>query len=460
MQTATRLHQGALGLTESLIMGVAGTAPAFSLAATVTTLIAAVGVLAVPSLLYSGLIMFGVTLAFIHLTRINASAGASFTWVGEIFHPLLGFLCGWSLLVASSVFMVSGSMPAATATLALVAPQYLDSPGWVSGLAAAWLVLVGIIVIKGIKATSYTQIVFTVIEVGSLGAIMLAAWLSPTVHPAHMLDVSSLSVKAFTPKLFVAGALISLFFFWGWDVTLNLNEETQSAETSARKALYGAMAITMLLYVSFAATALHVLSDEELAHAGTNVIYVIASRVFPHPWSYIALIAVTLSTVGNLETSILQFTRTLYAKSRSGVLPPRYAQLHASWQTPWAATLLIVGLGLIFLLGASFFPTVKLVIADSVNAIGFQVCFYYSLTAFACVWRFRIEATQSLAKFFDLLFWPLLSGLFLVFIAVESVPTFDTVTNAIGLGGIVVGLVPWMIHQRRRTSQSTAKSAI
>ncbi|NNM53041.1 MAG: APC family permease [Pseudomonadales bacterium] len=437
-------------------MGVAGTAPAFSLAATLTTLIAAVGILAVPSLLYSGLIMFGVTLAFIHLTRINTSAGASFTWVGEIFHPLLGFLCGWSLLVASSVFMVSGSMPAATATLALVAPQYLNSPGWVSGLAAAWLVLVGIVVIKGIKATSYTQIVFTVIEVGSLGAIMAAAWLSPTVHPAHTLVGSSFGLSAFTPKMFVAGALISLFFFWGWDVTLNLNEETQSAETSARKALYGAMAITLLLYVSFAATALRVLTDNELAQAGTNVIYVVASRLFPHPWSYVALIAVTLSTVGNLETSILQFTRTLYAKSRSGALHPRYALLHASWQTPWVATLVVVGLGLCFLLGASYFPSVKLVIADSVNAIGFQVCFYYSLTAFACVWRFRHEAVQSPATFLDLLFWPLVSGLFLVFIAVESVPTFDTVTNVIGLGGIVLGLIPWIINQKRRTSQSTA----
>jgi len=38
-----QLNKGALGLGESVVMGVAGTAPAFSVAATTATLIAALG---------------------------------------------------------------------------------------------------------------------------------------------------------------------------------------------------------------------------------------------------------------------------------------------------------------------------------------------------------------------------------------------------------------------------------
>jgi amino acid transporter len=47
-----------------------------------------------------------------------------------------------------------------------------------------------------------------------------------------------------------------------------------------------------------------------------------------------------LSTIGMLETSILQFTRTLFSMSRDTALhpPPVY-------RTPWVATLLITGLG-------------------------------------------------------------------------------------------------------------------
>ena len=57
MNAKTSLAANSLGLGESVIMGIAGTAPAFSAAATTATLIAAVGILAPASLFYCGLIM-------------------------------------------------------------------------------------------------------------------------------------------------------------------------------------------------------------------------------------------------------------------------------------------------------------------------------------------------------------------------------------------------------------------
>src|SRR5450755_2810983 len=140
MNTKTGLAANALGLGESMVMGIAGTAPAFSAAATTTTLIAAIGVLSPASLLYSGLIMFGVTLAFKELNRVDPNAGASYAWVEKAFGPVLGFLAGWSLLVASALFMVTGTVPAATATLELLAPRLTGDPTSVTLVAAGWLV--------------------------------------------------------------------------------------------------------------------------------------------------------------------------------------------------------------------------------------------------------------------------------------------------------------------------------
>ena len=59
MSEQAGLAKGALGTLESAVMGVAGTAPAFSVAVTTATIVAAVGVLSVGSILYCGLIMFG-----------------------------------------------------------------------------------------------------------------------------------------------------------------------------------------------------------------------------------------------------------------------------------------------------------------------------------------------------------------------------------------------------------------
>lgn len=157
-----------------------------------------------------------------------------------------------------------------------------------------------------------------------------------------------------------------------------------------------------------------------------------------------------LSTVGTLETSILQFTRTMFAQGRDGVLHCRYALLHSKWKTPWVATFVIMSIGLALLFASSFFPTVNSIIAVSVKAIGFQVAFYYGLTGYACAWLFRREAASSIGKYFLWVVWPFISASFMVAIAICSVKTFNAMTSIIGIGGIALGGVPLLMNLRKR----------
>jgi amino acid transporter len=86
------LRAAALGFGESVVMGVAGSGPAYCVATTAAVLIGAVGVLAPASLLYCGLIMFGIVFAFRQLNRLDPNAGSSYSWVTSIFSPAIGFL--------------------------------------------------------------------------------------------------------------------------------------------------------------------------------------------------------------------------------------------------------------------------------------------------------------------------------------------------------------------------------
>jgi amino acid transporter len=449
MNAKTGLAANALGLGESVVMGVAGTAPAFSAAATTATLIAAVGVLSPASLLYCGVIMFGVTLAFKQLNRGDPNAGASYAWVEKALGPVLGFLAGWSLLVASALFMVSGTVPAATATLDLVAPRLTADPTSVTLVAAGWLLAVSAVVVKGIKPASYTQVVLTTIEVAILVAVIIAAFVKSAGSPAHSFSINWLSLGRFTPQLFATGALTAVFFFWGWDVTLNLSEETKNASHTSGHGAVLAMITVLLLFVGFAVATLLVLTDAEIEQAGTNVVLAVADKLFPRPWSYLAVIAVMLSTIGTLETSFLQFTRTMFAEGRGGALHHRYARLHRTWQTPWVATAVLTVFGLALLCLSSFLPTVNQIMKDSVSAIGFQAAFYYALASFACAWNTRRAALTSPTTLVALVLWPVASALFLTFVAIYSIPTFDLVTNIMGLGGIVAGLVPLFLNRWR-----------
>lgn len=438
-------------------MGIAGTAPAFSVAVTTATIVAAVGVLSVASIFYCGLIMFGIMLAFVHLRKISPHAGAAYAWVGHVFGRKWGFFAGWGLLVASIFFMVSATIPAATSTLVLIAPDLVESTTWVTITATLWLTLVTIVVTRGIKHASYTQLILTGLETAVVFSLIIAAFIQYGGKPAHAPSLVWFSPFAFTPHVFATGALTALFFYWGWDVTMNLTEETKGGSPDpASTGAFWAMINLILFFCIMMIVVLIVLTDDEIADANTNVLYAIADKLFPKPWSYLAVLSTLLSTVGTIETQILQFSRSVFAMARDDMLHPRYAKIHPKWQTPWVATFVIWFLGVVLLFSSSYMSSVKKILQCSIEAIGFQICFYMSLAGFACAWHYRKELKGGVYNALSYVVWPLFAALFMVFIAVYSVPTFDAITNIMGIGGILVGVAPLFLRGSWRVAEADA----
>ncbi len=114
-----KLIQDALSLLDSVIMGVAGVAPAFTIAASTAALTATVGLGGPASLLYCGIAMFGIVWAFHYLGIREANAGAVYTWASNLLHPVLGYLAVWSLIVSALIFMVAGTLPAGSLAVGL-----------------------------------------------------------------------------------------------------------------------------------------------------------------------------------------------------------------------------------------------------------------------------------------------------------------------------------------------------
>jgi amino acid transporter len=146
----------------------------------------------------------------------------------------------------------------------------------------------------------------------------------------------------------------------------------------------------------------------------------------------------------------------MFAMARDDMLHPRYAIVHPEWQTPWVATAVIWLLGLLLLFGSSYMPSVKKILESSILAIGFQICFYMSLAGFACSWHYRSKLKQGLYDAVSYVIWPLLAALFMVFIALYSIPTFDGLTNILGIGGVLLGFVPLVLRRLRRKVAAAA----
>jgi amino acid transporter len=439
---ASELKKNSLGFVQSLLIGVAGSAPTFSISATMSTLIAAVGVLAPASLMYSGIMMLGIVLSYLFLNAYNPNSGASYAWVSEVFGVRLGFFAGWALLVASAIFMVSATIPAASATFLLFAPALADSQLAVTLCAIVWLLIVTFVVVKGVGLTAKIQMIMTLCELTILliiSSLVLVQFGSDFAHPMHW---QSFSLNAFDSTSFASGAVIALFFFWGWDVSLNLNEETKSARHSPGYGALGAVIVIIVFFTAFAAIVLIALNDQEINQAGTNIVCVVADKVLPRPWNYLAVLALMLSTIGTLETSILQFTRTMFSKSRDGLLHMRWAKIHQDWGTPHVATFLMAMIGSALLILSLASKDMADVMSKSINVIGVQAAYYYGFAGLACVWHFRKRAFYSVPSFIFMFLWPLFSSLALWWAACVTALSFDRVTSVIAIGSIALGFWP------------------
>ncbi len=88
------LKSDAIGFLEALVIGVASTAPAYSLAAVIGLVVATVGAQAPAALLAAFVPMFFIAAAFYYMNRADQDCGTTFSWVTRDKGPRAGWIGG------------------------------------------------------------------------------------------------------------------------------------------------------------------------------------------------------------------------------------------------------------------------------------------------------------------------------------------------------------------------------
>ena len=443
------LKDNSVSFIGSMMMGVAGSAPASSIAMGTAALIGAAGVFAPVSLLIFAVPMLGIAKAYQALGERDANAGASYQWTSAIFGKFLGFFSGWSLLIATLLFVVSGTVPIATATLNIIAPGQVGHVVTTSIVASFWFAAVSAIVVAGITVTSRAQTMITLAQLLILVVILGAALMH--IHEAG-------SVEAFGKRWFGSGltldgfaatALIAVYFYWGWDVTSNLGEETVGGGRKAGLGGLLSILITILLYTSFAAVALMMFPVQDAANLTDNLIFNIAYRAgLSYAGGLLASAAVILSSIAAIEATMLMFSRTLFAMGRDGSMPRIFGTVDDRTLSPSHAIYAMIVLGLILIWTSALMPSVQLLLFASVRALGFQVDYYFGLAGLGAAWVFRDSYKVSIGKWLTLCLFPAASSVALIGLGLYAVTTFDLWTNVIGIGSFALGLVfVWLCYR-------------
>ena len=397
--TNAELKHGTLSLFDSTMIATASVAPAYSLAATIGLLVAAVSLQAPAAILVSFFPVFFIALAYYFLNKQDPNCGASYTWISRTLNPHLGWVTGWVQTAASILFCVAAPLLAGSNTLAL-----MNNLGWISADAASdsklvalvgfiWLLLVTAMVVRGIRLTANFQWVMVGIEYLLVLGFSIAAFIKiATVHPAGSQNIS---LDWFNPfslqglEGLAAGAVLGVFFFWGWDTAANLNEESEAAETNPGNAGIISMFILLFIFMVASSAVEALVPADKLAKEGANALFYFATQVFPAPWSYAMVLAVLASTVATTQTTLLPATRLTFSMSRDDVFPPVFGLVHRRWQTPYIGTMIVAAISAVGIILTTFSGSINTTFQNVIANIGVLVAFYYAVTGIACAWAFR-----------------------------------------------------------------------
>ncbi|WP_326660694.1 APC family permease [Streptomyces canus] len=442
------LQANALGTFDTVVMAVAGSAPAYSIAATTAVLVGSVGLASPAALLYCAIPMLGIALAFSYLSRIDVNAGASYSWVGRTLHPFLGFVSGWALVISATIFMVAGSLPAGSMTLALFDQDLADNTALSTVVGAAWFVLMLLVVLGGARLTVRAQLVMSGVELAILALFAVLAFFH--TGNARAFDWSWLGFGHFDGMQgFASGALIAAFYYWGWDVTSNLSEETRNSRRTTGLAGLIGVGIVFLLFEVFTIAVNVILTSKQIEDNDANVLAVLGEEVWPGWGGKLLIVAVMLSTIATLETTLIQVTRSLFAMGRDRTMPSALGRVHRRWNTPWVAIVVVGAVALMMFIASNALGSVGDILSDAISAIGLQIAVYYGLSGLAVVVAYRKMLLKSPADFLLGGLWPLLGALFMFWIFVESLGELGTAAITIGVGGLAVGLIPMLWYWRR-----------
>src|ERR1700681_4498866 len=154
------LKKNAIGYISNIVIGVASTAPAYSLAATLGFIVAVkgVGVHAPAVLLVSFIPMLLVASAYKFLNRADPDAGTSFAWTTRALGPSVGWLNGWAIFLADLIVMASLSDIAAVYTFKLFGFTELgNSKAAIIIGAVVWIAVMTWICFRGIELSARIQ---------------------------------------------------------------------------------------------------------------------------------------------------------------------------------------------------------------------------------------------------------------------------------------------------------------
>src|ERR1700712_2150842 len=395
------LKSGSLGLVGSVVVGMASTAPAYSLAASLGFIVASggailAGVKAPAIMLLAFVPMYFIAVAYKELNEAEPDCGTTFTWATRAFGPIVGWMGGWGIIAADVIVMANLAQIAGSYSFQLMddigihaAAGLATNTFWSTVAGIIWILIMTWICYRGIEVSAHLQYVLLSIEIVTLIMVAVVALVKVYSHHAtagsltpslSWLWPGGLSVSS----VIAPAVLTAAFIYWGWDTAVATNEEAADPGSTPGRA---AVISTVLLLVTYVLVTVAVVA---FAGVGTDGIglgsaanaedvftaigpALFGDSVLGHVGLGLLTVSILTSASASTQTTILPTARTTLSMAVYRAVPAKFARIHPKFLTPTWST---IGMGIV---SAAFYLVFTLIsptlLTAHVGSIGLMIAF-------------------------------------------------------------------------------------
>jgi APA family basic amino acid/polyamine antiporter len=281
--------------------------------------------------LAGGVIALCGAFVFAELGTVLPRAGGQYAFFREAFHPLVGFLHGWSLLL----IIQSGATAAVAVTCGEYIAQLARLPeSSVKPIAIALLLALVAFHSSGIKPGAVLINIITLGKTGAIAILVIAAF--------ALAERSGITFEPLVPErlqgpglisAFFAGLVPAMFAYGGWQNSNFLVEEMRDPERNLPRAILIGVAIVIAVYLSANVAYVHVLSAPVLAATPTPAA-ALAAEVFGPRGADALSVLVIVSTFGFLNLALMTAPRVYYAMAQDGLFFASVARVSPRTHVP------------------------------------------------------------------------------------------------------------------------------
>jgi len=404
--------------------------------------------------------LFG-ALAYAELGAAIPEAGGEYAYLRRGFGPVWGFLFGWmhstvgrtasaasiaaGLMrflgflipaVATPIFTVHLAIPGLTAWI----PPYAFVFTWAQPLAVFWLAVMTGVNYLGVRLGGGVQVALTLIKVVSVIVVIGVALFAPAHGGGAHDPLWPAALDSGVLRAFLAALAAALWAYDGWEDLNLVGSEVENPQRNMPLALVGGVILVGAIYMLFSAATLHVLPFADVAtsqHVASDVV----QRVAGSGAALWITLAMVISALGSMNSSILSGARVPYAMARDGVFFKIAGGIHPKFRTPGRALIFQCVLASVMALTGTF--------EELTNLFIFAGWIFYGL---AVVALFRLRKTEpDMPRPYRCFGYPWVPGLFVAGALALTVSLWldRPGRSSIGLLIILAGLTFYRYWKRR-----------